>query len=75
MKNLRRAAAFVCAVLAANALTAVSSAAEDKITDEDIQALAKVLNAKGRYHISNGDKEAYIFFAPGRNFMKEANIF
>ena len=32
MKNLRRAAAFVCAVLAANALTAVSSAAEDKIT-------------------------------------------
>lgn len=32
MKKLRRAAAFVCAVLAANALTAVSSAAEDKIT-------------------------------------------
>ncbi len=32
MKNLKLAAALVCAVLAVNALTAVSSAAEDKIT-------------------------------------------
>lgn len=46
-----------------------SDVAEEKLTDEDIQAVAKELDSKGRYRLLSENKEAYIFFVPGRNAM------